>query len=76
MESLNSLNIERRIAALLDDPLTSLVIQADGVDRRVLARDLRKLAGPPEAAKPAKARGSLSRAGFLRPQSDLCGCSA
>jgi hypothetical protein len=74
---MKSLNIDRRIAALLDDPLTSLVIQADGVDRRVLARDLRKLAGPPEATKPGKARDTLSRARFLWPQSDLCGaCSA
>jgi hypothetical protein len=36
--------IDRRIAELLNDPLTSLVIQADGVDRARLAAQLRRLA--------------------------------
>ncbi|MBB4201126.1 hypothetical protein GGD83_004964 [Rhodoblastus sphagnicola] len=35
--------LERRIDALLDDPLVSLMIRADGVDRAGLARQLRGL---------------------------------
>jgi hypothetical protein len=35
--------LDRRIDALLDDPLVSLMIQADRVDRAGLARQLRGL---------------------------------
>jgi hypothetical protein len=36
--------IDRRIAELLNDPLTGQVIQADGVDRARLATQLRRVA--------------------------------
>jgi len=42
--------LERRIDALLDDPLVSLMIRADGVDRAGLARQLRGLRRPAVAA--------------------------
>lgn len=34
---------ERIIARLLDDPITQMVMRADGVDPRELAQDLRQL---------------------------------
>ena len=34
---------ERTIARLLDDPITQMVMRADGVDPRELAQDLRRL---------------------------------
>jgi hypothetical protein len=61
------------IFELLDDPLVSLVIRADRVDRKALAGDLRRLAGLREAPELERARGFMSRAEFFRPQSDLCG---
>jgi hypothetical protein len=41
--------LERRIDDLLDDPMVSLMIEADGVDRAGLARQLRGIA--PRAAR-------------------------
>jgi hypothetical protein len=38
--AMNSYILSRRIEALLDDPLVSLMMQADGVDRACLARQL------------------------------------
>jgi hypothetical protein len=62
---MDSLRVDRKISELLDDPLVSLMIRADRVDRTILAGDLRRLAGKPT-------RGFMSRAGFVRPQFNLC----
>jgi hypothetical protein len=35
--------LDRRIDTLLDDPLVSLMIRADGVDRTLLANQMRRL---------------------------------
>jgi hypothetical protein len=40
---MNETRVDRWIADLLDDPLVSLMIKADKVDRAALAADLRKL---------------------------------
>jgi hypothetical protein len=49
-----SLRIDQAIAELLDDPLISLMIQADSVDRQALADDLfrlyRQISGIPSQA--------------------------
>jgi hypothetical protein len=38
--------LERRIDTLLNDPLVSLMIRADGVDRAKLANQMRRLGRP------------------------------
>jgi hypothetical protein len=65
--------LNHRIEALLDDPLVSLMIQADGVDRSDLARRLgalgRKVADRgPSDKKPKQGWRALSF--------DLCGACA
>ena len=73
---MKSLNVDRRIEELLADPLVSLMIQADHVERNVLARDLHRIAGivgSRRAAKAENTRDYMSRTGVFRPQSDVCG---
>jgi hypothetical protein len=53
--------LDRRIAALLNDPLTSLMMRADGVDPARLAAQLRRFAEPPRAQSP-RAQSSLGKA--------------
>ncbi len=43
---MDSQTIDRRIAELLDDPVVSLIIRADGVDRSHLADQMRRLERP------------------------------
>jgi hypothetical protein len=45
--------LNRRIDRLLDDPLVSLMIQADGVDRALLANHMRRL-GHSVGKRPAR----------------------
>lgn len=45
--------LDRRIDTLLDDPLVSLMIRADGVDRAVLANQMRRL-GRSAGKRPAR----------------------
>jgi hypothetical protein len=40
--------LDRRIDSLLNDPLVSLMIQADSVDRAMLACQMRRLGRPVE----------------------------
>ena len=40
---MDSQTIDRRIAELLDDPLVSLIMRADGVERWRLADEMRRL---------------------------------
>ncbi|MDR3448688.1 MAG: hypothetical protein P4M15_02865 [Alphaproteobacteria bacterium] len=49
--------MDRQIAQLLGDPLTSLLMQADGVDRACLAEQLRRIARP-QAASGQRAEAS------------------
>lgn len=70
--------LNRRIAALLDDPLISLMMEADGVDRAGLARQLGDVGRSvqsrlirdekPHRAKPGEAWGGRAFA--------LCGACA
>ncbi|MCW2318337.1 hypothetical protein SAMN06265338_11451 [Rhodoblastus acidophilus] len=55
--------IERRINQLLDDPMISLMIQADGVDRARLANQIRWLGRPTSALSTGvrKSRGNAAR---------------
>lgn len=70
--------IDRRIADLLNDPLTSLLIQADGVDRVRLAAQLRRIAEP-QTAGPRRVETSARRkeetawAGLAGLSAALCG---
>ena len=43
---MDSQTIDRRVDELLDDPVVSLMIRADGVDRSHLAGQLRRLVQP------------------------------
>jgi hypothetical protein len=43
---MDSQTIDRKITELLDDPLVSLMIRADGVDRSQLAVQLRRIGRP------------------------------
>ena len=55
--------LDRRIDRLLDDPLVSLMIRADRVDRALLAGQMRQLGRPVEKrqARDEKPRGFFSR---------------
>ena len=55
--------IDRRIEQLLDDPMVSLMIRADGVDRAGLANQMRRLGRPAAApsARDEKPRGFAAR---------------
>jgi hypothetical protein len=46
--AMNDHTLNRRIEALLDDPIVALMIHADGVDRAGLARQIRALGQPVE----------------------------
>jgi hypothetical protein len=65
--------LERRIDALLDDPMVSLMIHADGVDRAGLARQLRGLG---QAGPRRENRDKWPRAPWLRRSPVLCGACA
>lgn len=55
--------LDRRIDDLLDDPLVSLMIRADGVDRAALANQIRRLRRPVERrpARDERPQGFFSR---------------
>ena len=63
---MNELLVDQRIADLLDDPLISLLIRADKVDRGVLADNLRNLTARRENAKGRSLRAVLSQPRSLR----------
>lgn len=65
--------IDRRIARLLNDPLTSLIIRADGVDRARLAAQLRRFAEPPRARAGARSGAQSPWSGLAGLSSALCG---
>jgi hypothetical protein len=65
--------LDRRIDALLDDPLTSLLIQADRVDRAGLARQLRELR--PRSVR-LRDRDIKPQPLWRRPSPVLCGACA
>jgi hypothetical protein len=65
--------IDRRIADLLNDPLTSLIMQADGVDRVRLAAQLRRIAESPRAAATVRRDQETSWNGFGLLSAGLCG---
>jgi hypothetical protein len=65
--------LNRRIDALLDDPLVSLMIQADGVDRSDLARRLGAL-GRKVADRGLD--GTRPEQGWRALSFDLCGACA
>jgi hypothetical protein len=58
---MNETRVDRWIADLLDDPLVSLMIKADKVDRAALAADLRKLAPSGEGRAVGGVRALLSQ---------------
>ncbi|WP_298421560.1 hypothetical protein [Rhodoblastus sp.] len=68
--------VDRRIAELLNDPLTSLIIRADGVDRARLAAQLRRVAAPPRASAPTRFDERRSWSGLTRLPAVLCGACA
>jgi hypothetical protein len=55
--------LDRRIDTLLNDPLVSLMIRADGVDRAKLASQMRRLGRPVEKRRirDEKPQGFFSR---------------
>jgi hypothetical protein len=55
--------LDRRIDTLLDDPLVSLMIRADGVDRTLLAKQMRRLGRSVEKrpARDERPHGFFSR---------------
>jgi hypothetical protein len=65
--------LDSRIVELLDDPMVSLIIQADGVDRAGLERQLRKLG---QTNPRRQDRDKRPRALWLRLSPVLCGASA
>jgi hypothetical protein len=81
---MNESPVDQRIVDLLDDPLISLMIQADKVDRSALASMLRNLRPWRAASAGGAFRALLSQAKNLRaltaaslaPAPDLCrGCA-
>jgi hypothetical protein len=60
---MDSQTLDRRIDKLLNDPLVSLMIRADGVDRAALAHQMRRLGRPVEKrpARVEKPQGFFSR---------------
>jgi hypothetical protein len=63
---MNQSPVDRRIADLLDDPLVSLMIQADKVDRIALASTLRTLRPWGHASAGGASRALLSQPKVLR----------
>jgi len=68
--------IDRRIAELLNDPLTSLIIQADGVDRTRLAAQLRGVAERRRVGTPVRRDGGTPWGSFPILSSALLGACA
>ena len=63
---MNQSPVDRRIAELLDDPLVSLMIRADKVDRTALASTLRNLRPWGHASAHGASRAHLSQPIHLR----------
>jgi hypothetical protein len=66
---MNQSPVDRRIADLLDDPLVSLMIQADKVDRAALASTLRNLRPWGRASADGAFRALLSQPKSVRSRS-------
>ena len=58
---MNETRVDRWIADLLDDPLVSLMIKADKVDRAALAADLRKFRPSDEGRAVGGVRALMSQ---------------
>ena len=70
---MDRLRMDRQIATLLGDPLTSLMMRADGVDRACLAEQLRRIARPQAASGQ---RAEASRQWRSDAAAELClGCA-
>ena len=70
---MDSQTIDRRIADFLDDPLISLIIRADGVDRSHLADQMRRVE---RAAASRRLRDNPPQRVFARVFPAACGACA